>query len=162
MNRRGFLAMLAGLAAEPLVPKGTAFSFLGGIYRPAWEEVQTPWPIPEIRLLAGQKLIIEGERGVELICGPLHSDEGVIELSRSPFAPGHAAAVMQGLSPMMNDPHLFKSRDGNYRIRDAKPSQLPRRKEFLDITVTNPLSEPRTWWTQIEGEPGWIALEGRA
>lgn len=36
MNRRGFLTSLFGAAALPILDpfKGTAFSFLGGIYRP--------------------------------------------------------------------------------------------------------------------------------
>lgn len=36
MNRRGFLASLLGAAAAPYAEpfKGTAFSFLGGIFRP--------------------------------------------------------------------------------------------------------------------------------
>lgn len=122
MNRRGFLALLGAALAEPLTPKGTAFSFLGGIYRPAWQEVPTVWPIPLVQLFEGQSLTIEGRPGQTLYCPPFSSDAGEIRLWRSPNTPPALAATLTGLSPMMNDPRLLRDRDGNWLIRDAKPS----------------------------------------
>lgn len=62
MNRRSFLGLLLGAPALPLLrPRGTAFSFLGAVRRPAWRggELVSRNGVT-ISLRYGQKLLLDG------------------------------------------------------------------------------------------------------
>lgn len=121
MNRRGFLSLLGAALAEPLVPKGTSFSFLGGIYRPTWTAIPTTWPLGRLTLTkAGQSITIRCKPGTLLMpWGPTSERETVI--TRVDEVLVNASAYVEGLDPQMNDPRLFVNRNGDYLIEDAKP-----------------------------------------
>ncbi len=122
MNRRGFLTALAALGAEPLVPRGTAFSFLGGIHRPAWVEVPTVWPIPKIELRGRLILTLSagtypvGVMGGSVIVGPAPATLS----SKVPDDKEIVAEVYRIEAPSGIDwpfgPRLLQNRAGDYWI----------------------------------------------
>lgn len=130
MNRRGFLSMLAGAIAAPLVPSGKAFSFLGGIYRPAWEEVLTPWPIPALTLHNGNSLqILEGDRPEDA----METQRFEAEMKGGSHG---IAATFDGIS-MPTLAKLFKDRSGNWKIIRApwRPEQKPNLTMHGSLTI---------------------------
>jgi len=153
MNRRSFLAMLAGAITEPLVPKGTAFSFLGGVYRPEWVETPTAWPIPLVELYEGQSLVIEGPTnagGLELYAANLGEP---LKMSRSPLAPKGAAATIMGLSPFMNRPKLFRNRAGSWLIRESgEPMQV---EKIGDLELQ--LTFSKETYEKVNTAVSWVA-----
>ena len=124
MNRRGFLTALAALGAEPLIPKGTAFSFLGGIFRPTWTEVPAAWPL---------HLELRGEETLTLAEGTfsLPAMSYIISptLGGNLFNPtsrhDNFIGVIHGLGApeeWPNGAQLLRNRSGDYRIQAREKS----------------------------------------